>query len=79
MAPILVVTLNGDGVFVEGQIHSTIQLRPDGPSVDPRNRALEQLRQLSNEDFGTPGIQFGIDGKILPVSRESGMPWVNDY
>jgi poly-gamma-glutamate capsule biosynthesis protein CapA/YwtB (metallophosphatase superfamily) len=78
MAPILVATLNGDGVFIEGQIHSTIQLRPDGPSVDPRNRALQQLRQLSQEDFGEPGIQFSTDGKILPVSRESGMPWVND-
>ncbi len=78
-APILVATLNGDGVFVEGQVHSTIQLRPDGPSIDRRNRALNQLRDLSLEDFGAPGIQFGTDGGILPVSRESGMPWVNDY
>jgi len=78
-APILVATLNGDGVFVEGQIHSTIQLRPDGPSIDRKNRALNQLRDLSLEDFGTPGIQFGADGKILPVSRESGMPWVDEY
>jgi len=79
MAPILQVTLNGDGVFVEGQVHSTIQLRPAGPSIDPRNRALMQLRELSEEDFGEPGIQFGTDGRILPVSRGSGMPWVNDY
>ncbi len=75
IAPILVATLNGDGAFVEGQIHSTIQLRPDGPSIDVRKRALRQLQELSQEDFGEPGIQFSADGKILPVSRESGMPW----
>ena len=79
VAPILVVTLNGDGEFVEGQIHSTIQLRPDGPSIDPRNRALNLLRDLSHEDLGSPGIQFGADGKILPISRESRMPWSDDH
>jgi len=79
MAPILTVTLNSDGVFVEGRIHSTIQLRPDGPSIDSRNRALSQLRELSHQDFGKPGIQFDADGKILPISRESGMPWTSDH
>lgn len=79
IAPILVVTLNGNGEFVEGQIHSTIQLRPDGPSVDPRNRALNLLRDLSLEDFGNPGVQFGTEGKILPISRESRMPWSDDH
>lgn len=79
IAPILVVTLNGDGAFVEGMIHSTIQLRPDGPSIDGENRVLQLLRDLSNEDFGRPGIQFEPDGKILPVPRESGMPWSRDY
>jgi poly-gamma-glutamate capsule biosynthesis protein CapA/YwtB (metallophosphatase superfamily) len=72
IAPILVVTLNGAGEFVEGRIHSTIQLRPDGPSIDPRNRALNLLRTLSSEDFGKAGIEFGTDGKILPISRELG-------
>jgi len=79
IAPILVVTLNGDGEFVEGQIHSTIQLRPEGPSVDPRNRALNLLRELSDEDFDEPGIQFGADGRILPVSAQSPTPWEFDY
>jgi poly-gamma-glutamate capsule biosynthesis protein CapA/YwtB (metallophosphatase superfamily) len=35
IAPILVATLNNRGRFVEGKIHSTIQLRPAGPSIDP--------------------------------------------
>lgn len=75
IAPILVVTLNGNGEFVEGKIHSTIQWRPDGPSIDPRNRAFNLLRDLSHEDLGKPGIQFGADGEILPISRDSRMPW----
>lgn len=74
IAPILVVTLNGDGEFVEGRIHSTIQLRPDGPSVDPRKRALKLLRDLSYDDFGTPGIQFNADGRILPAARQPEVP-----
>ena len=31
IAPILVTTLDREGRFVEGQIHSTIQVRPGGP------------------------------------------------
>ena len=41
IAPILMVTLDGEGNFVEGNIHSTIQLRPDGPSIDPRSKSAE--------------------------------------
>ena len=74
IAPILVVTLNGEGEFVEGRIHSTIQLRPDGPSIDPQNRALNMLRELSEEDFAAPGIQFDTDGRILPVSGQQELP-----
>jgi poly-gamma-glutamate capsule biosynthesis protein CapA/YwtB (metallophosphatase superfamily) len=71
IAPILMVTLDGDGVFVEGEIHSTIQLRPAGPSIDARNRALNLIRSLSQEDFGTPGISFGADGTIQPTPRQA--------
>ncbi len=67
IAPILVVTLNGEGEFIEGKIHSTIQLRPDGPSIDPQNGALNLIRELSNEDFVTPTIKFDKDGRILPI------------
>ncbi|MFT5499992.1 MAG: hypothetical protein ACI88G_000118 [Woeseiaceae bacterium] len=71
VAPILVATLDGNGKFIGGRVHSTIQLRPDGPTIDRENRALKLLRRLSNEDFGTPGIRFDEDGAIVPVSREA--------
>ena len=69
LAPILVVTLDADGVFVEGRIHSTIQHRPDGPSFDPAQGALGLISSLSIRDFGTPGISFGPDGTIRPARR----------
>ena len=69
VAPILEVTLAGDGAFVGGRIHSTIQLRPNGPALDPEQRALRLVRDLSHEDFGSPGIRFGEDGTIEPAPR----------
>ena len=69
VAPVLTTTLDGDGRFVEGEIVSTIQLRPAGPSIDPQQRALNLIRGLSIEDFGEPGLTFLPDGKVLPAER----------
>ena len=76
VAPILTTTLDGDGAFVEGEIVSTIQLRPAGPSVDTKNRALNLIRGLSIEDFGEPGLEFLPDGRILPAPRPPVEPHV---
>ncbi|HLT89370.1 MAG TPA: CapA family protein [Woeseiaceae bacterium] len=69
IAPILVVTLDSEGRFVDGVIHSTEQIRPAGPSFDPSGQALAWIRDLSREDFVTPGIRFERDGRILPEER----------
>jgi hypothetical protein len=69
IAPILTTTLDGNGVFVDGAITSTVQLRPAGPSIDPRQRALKLIRGLSIDDFGNPGIRFQSDGRLLPIER----------
>jgi len=76
IAPILTTTLDGNGAFVEGEIVSTIQLRPAGPSVDTRKRALNLMRGLSIEDFGEPGLEFLPDGRILPAPRPPVQPHV---
>jgi hypothetical protein len=67
IAPILITTLDGEGRFVDGEIVSTIQLRPDGPSIDPEQRALKLMRGLSIENFGNPGLRFAADGRIEPL------------
>jgi len=76
IAPILTTTVDGNGAFVEGAIVSTIQLRPAGPSVDPRNRALDLIRGLSLEDFGEPGLEFLPNGRVLPKPRPAFKPHV---
>jgi len=70
VAPVLTVTLDGNGVFVDGQIASTIQLRPAGPSLDEKQRALNLIRGLSIDDFGNPGLLFEADGSVLPIERD---------
>ena len=67
IAPILLVTLDNEGRFLEGEIVSTIQLRPAGPSIDPQDRALNMIRGLSQEDFDNPGLTFHPDGSITPT------------
>lgn len=69
VAPILIATLDNDGRFLEGEIVSTVQLRPAGPSIDPQDRALNMIRGLSSEDFDNPGLTFHPDGRITPTPR----------
>ena len=71
IAPILQVTLDGEGRFIEGQIYSTVQLRPGGPVRDESRQALNLIRDLSRQDFGTPGIRFLDNGRILPEARST--------
>jgi len=70
IAPILTATLDGAGNFLSGEIVSTVQLRPAGPSIDKEQRALNLLRDLSIADFGTPGLHFQPDGQLLPAARD---------
>jgi hypothetical protein len=69
VAPILTVTLDEEGRFIEGEIISTRQLRPAGPSLDPEDRALNLVRGLSIEDFGNPGLTCHPDGRVTPTDR----------
>ena len=69
IAPILIATLDGQGRFVEGEIVSTEQIRPAGPTIDPGHKALELIRSLTVQDFGQSGIAFSPEGRITPVPR----------
>lgn len=70
VAPILVATLDEEGRFVEGRIHSTVQIRPGGPVMDDGQQALELIRTLSHDDFGEPGLLFDADGSVQAVPRK---------
>jgi hypothetical protein len=69
VAPILLTTLDGNGKFVTGEIISTVQLRPAGPSIDDEQRALYLIRGLSAQDFGQSGLTFAPDGRIEAAPR----------
>jgi hypothetical protein len=74
VAPILRVTLDGEGEFVEGEIISIVQRRPNGPSIDGKQRALNLMRGLSAADFGNSGLHFMPNGQLLPVTRDAVEP-----
>jgi poly-gamma-glutamate capsule biosynthesis protein CapA/YwtB (metallophosphatase superfamily) len=64
-APILLATLDATGRFVEGEVVSTIQIRPDGPMLDRQKRAYRMIRSLTEQDFPDGQIQFLDDGRFL--------------
>lgn len=64
IAPIVTARLDGEGRFLGGRIDSTIQLRPDGPSIDPQQRALHLVRDLTAAAFPYGWLEFGADGQV---------------
>jgi len=61
-APILKARIDGTGRFLSGNIVSAIQLRPDGPSIDPRQRAAQRIRELTALDFPNGDVVFDDAG-----------------
>ena len=66
LAPLAQLQLAEDGRFVSGQIISFIQSRTQGTILDGQNRALENIRELSQIDFPHSAPQFSSDGIFAP-------------
>ncbi len=66
LAPLLVATLDGDGRFIEGQVHSFRQRRPRGPVTDLSNEAASLMKTLSETDFPDTSPVFEENGRIVP-------------
>jgi poly-gamma-glutamate capsule biosynthesis protein CapA/YwtB (metallophosphatase superfamily) len=64
IAPILTARLDAEGRFRGGHIDSTIQLRPDGPSIDPQARVFALIQELTAEAFPDGALVFGEGGEI---------------
>jgi len=69
IAPILTVTLDQDGRFIEGRLHSTIQVRPGGPRIDENGAVLALMRELNNQDFPDSGLRLHADGLVSPAQQ----------
>jgi poly-gamma-glutamate capsule biosynthesis protein CapA/YwtB (metallophosphatase superfamily) len=66
LAPILLVTVSGDGQFLKGRIVSARQERPYGPRLDRSNAAFSLMRELSETDRGSAAPRFTDDGGLAP-------------
>jgi hypothetical protein len=66
LAFVLEVELGGDGAFLRGKVHPTMQQPPGGPELDPTGAVLPIIRQLSSEDFPESGVEVWDDGTIAP-------------
>ncbi|MBV6418641.1 MAG: hypothetical protein CMLOHMNK_03564 [Steroidobacteraceae bacterium] len=64
IAPILTADLDAAGHFLRGHIASTIQLRPDGPSIDPAGRAATLMRELTEAAFPGGGLSIDANGDV---------------
>ena len=63
-APLLEVTVDSEGKFVKGKIHSFRQAKGRGPALDPTNAAAKEIRALSKEDMPQSYPQISDNGEI---------------
>jgi poly-gamma-glutamate capsule biosynthesis protein CapA/YwtB (metallophosphatase superfamily) len=62
---VLRVSLRADGTFVDGRLISTHMYDAGLPKVDPEQRGLNLVRQLTEADFPDTGARFGDNGEIF--------------
>lgn len=67
---ILEVSLDADGNFIKGKIHSTLQTKPRYPFLDKDQKALKEIKRLTLEDFPENKIQFSDNGEIAPITQK---------
>ncbi len=63
-SPIFELKLKENGDFIEGKIHSAIQTKTRYPFLDTQERAFNEIKKLTLQDFPENKIKFGTSGKI---------------
>ncbi len=63
-APIMAVTVDDEGRFVEGQITPVYQQKHHGPKIDPQKRAIYKIIELTRADFPETILDISLEGKI---------------
>jgi hypothetical protein len=63
---VLQLELSGSGEYRAGRLVPMLQRPRAGPVVDGNGAALDLVRDLSLEDFGTAAARIGPDGSIHP-------------
>ncbi len=71
-AAIAEVTIDSEGRFRSGQLHSFIQQRGRGPVADKTNASARQIKALSEKDFPESPLEFTPEGELkLKTSPKS--------
>ncbi len=64
LAPILTVELDAEGRFLRGRLVSALQVRPEGPALDPEHRAARMIARLTQADFPASSLSISDTGQI---------------
>lgn len=63
-APLLEVELNADGTFLQGKIHSFVQLKNVGLQKDSSKRAAKFMRDATRVDIPETSLRISPDGQL---------------
>lgn len=69
IAPIIKVYTDHEGKFLKGKVIPVIQYAPGGPQVDPKNRAIKTLQELSRKDFPESPVYIDDSGNIVYIHQ----------
>lgn len=61
---VLHVAMVADGAFRAGRLASVSMVEAGQPVPDPEERAAAPIAELSQQDFGSKGIEGGRGGRI---------------
>lgn len=64
LAPIIKVFVDQEGKFHKAKVYSVHQYENKGPALDPQNRALKKIQELTKSDFPELKIEISDDGII---------------
>lgn len=64
IAPIIELSVNKKGLFVEGKIIPIYQQKTHGPKIDSQKRAITKIQELTRQDFPDTPLTIENDGKI---------------
>jgi hypothetical protein len=62
IAPIVKVTVDREGSFMDGEVISIYQSGEGGPRIDPAGRAASKLKELTETDFPEHNLVVDNDG-----------------
>lgn len=64
IAPILKVFIKSNGEFISAKIYPIIQKGEGGPTLDPNNKVIKEIKDLTSSDFPETSIVIQDDGWI---------------